>query len=939
MKNRISVLSISMFIFLLFPALVTHSITAAEPLAIITVEAGKHTRIDTPVSVTLDGISSNQLRLEQIEDTRRMIVPSQVEPGNPPRLWWILYGATKAGDKRVYELVQDSSIKDTVFSQALENGRLANEGFIRCRNYVKGWLKYADPKTGLIPRNLDKGRDMWNAQDSAADNYPFMVLTAAITDRPLLEGRMLDILRTETKLTSRIGAMPDTYWFSKQGFGHPELDIASIIFGSSEYVKDGLLPLTEWLGPSPWCQRMLSILDDIWQHAPIKTKYGKIVSQSQEVNGEMLQTLSRVYWMTGERKYLEWAVRLGDYYLLGNHHPTRDETKLNLRDHGCEIVSGLCELYATVHFAMPAKKRAYQKPIHEMLDRILQIGRNEHGLFYNSINPKTGDHDKGLCDTWGYTYNGYYTVYLIDKSETYRQVVLKALASLNEHYSYPNYRWGGADDYADSIESALNLYSREPVSSVAEWIDSEIKVMWNKQQPNGIIGGWHGDGNFARTTIMYCLWKTKGLTIQPWREDVVFGAVQEGNVLKISMHTDKEWKGSILFDTLRHQTNMKMPLDWPRINQFPEWFTVQPEKRYTAHDLTVNSKATYTGKQLQEGITIHLQPGIKRRMMVQVQETKSAAPGVEVVKNDSFLQIQRVDSKILQYNHAAVPPPEGVDNDNYIRSGFIHPLWSPSGAVLTNIHPPDHLHHMGIWMPWTKTKFEGREVDFWNLGKGEGTVRFVKFDNITSGPVFGCFQAVHEHIDRKAAEDEKVVLKETWDIRVYNVGGPEKGYWLWDFVSTQRCASDSPLHLLKYRYGGLGFRGAGEWEGENAMYLTSEGKTRKDGHATRARWCDMAGAIEGKWAGVTIMSHPKNFRHPEPMRIWPEGQVFFNFAPSQLGDWTIQPGKDYVFRYRFYVHEGKIRVADAERIWYDYAEPPKVKLEKVSRKAGKSNEK
>ncbi len=29
-------------------------------------------------------------------------------------------------------------------------------------------------------------------------------------------------------------------------------------------------------------------------------------------------------------------------------------------DHGCEIVSGLCELYATVHFAMPGKKGGIQ---------------------------------------------------------------------------------------------------------------------------------------------------------------------------------------------------------------------------------------------------------------------------------------------------------------------------------------------------------------------------------------------------------------------------------------------------------------------------------------------------------------------------------------------------------------------------------------------------
>jgi len=299
-------------------------------------------------------------------------------------------------------------------------------------------------------------------------------------------------------------------------------------------------------------------------------------------------------------------------------------------------------------------------------------------------------------------------------------------------------------------------------------------------------------------------------------------------------------------------------------------------------------------------------------------------------KNDSFLEIQTRGSKILRYNHAPVPPPEG-ESPLFTRSAFIHPLWSPSGDILTNIHPPDHIHHLGIWMPWAHTKFQGKDVDFWNLKEGQGTVRFVKFLNTTNGqgPVYGGFQAEHDHVALKTDQGEKVVLKEVWDVRVFNVGGPEEGYWLLDFISTQRCVADSPLYQIEYHYGGFGFRAAAEWKGENAAYLTSEGKTRKDGHGTRARWCDTSGAINGKWAGVTHMSHPDNFRHPEPMRIWPEfeNNVFFNWAPSQLGDWVMEPGKDYIFRYRLYVHEGKVNVADSERLWQDFAHPPEAKVE------------
>jgi hypothetical protein len=188
---------------------------------------------------------------------------------------------------------------------------------------------------------------------------------------------MLDMLKTETRLTSRIDNMPDTYSFSKKGFAKTEPDLKAILFGSSEYIKDGLLPLTEWLGHSPWSDRMIAILDDIWKYAPVETDYGNIVSTNDELNGEMLQVLSRVYWMTGEQKYLDWAIRLGDYYLFEDNHPTRNFENLRLRDHGCEVVSGLCELYASVNFANIKKKKAYQPHIHEMLDRILEVGRNE----------------------------------------------------------------------------------------------------------------------------------------------------------------------------------------------------------------------------------------------------------------------------------------------------------------------------------------------------------------------------------------------------------------------------------------------------------------------------------------------------------------------------------------------------------------------------------
>lgn len=497
------------------------------------------------------------------------------------------------------------------FRRAEKNGRFANEALFRCRRYVDGWLAHADPATGLIPRNLTASRDFWNGRDSAADNYPFMVLTAAITDLPLLEGRLLDMLRTEARLTSRLDRLPDDYSFSKKGWRREKLNLDEIIFDGAEYVKDGLLAITEWMGPSPWSERMIGIVDDIWKHAPIDTPYGRIPTLNFEVCGDLLQANSRLYWITGERKYLDWAVRLGDFFLLSTNHPTRDLKQLRLTDHGCEVVNGLTELYVAVAQALPEKRAAYRQPMHDLFDCILEKGRNEDGLLYSWFNPRTGEHSKDLCDTWGYDYDGFYAMWLMDRNETYRDAVRKALGNLKG--KYVGACWGdtSADGFADSIEGALNLFNREPVESAADWIDSQTRLMWAIQKPDGIIEGWHGDGNFARTSLMVALWKTQGVTVQPWRADVRFGAVRESGAVLLSLTADQPWEGRLVFDRPRHRLLMRLPQDYPRINQFPEWFTVEAGARYALR-LEKDRVVEQDGVQLAAGFLVKLKAGETR---------------------------------------------------------------------------------------------------------------------------------------------------------------------------------------------------------------------------------------------------------------------------------------------------------------------------------------
>lgn len=525
------------------------------------------------------------------------------------------------------------------FKAALSNGEVAREGFRRCMAYTADWLEQRDPVTGLIPQNLYGTEPVWNPHNAAADNYPFMVLTSYLLDRQSYDTLFVPALQRERELTSRLQSLPDQYSLSRHEFLKKEADLNYILFGASEYIKDGLLPLMDYCGKSPWYDRMMELLDDL---AEFRDSLGQIhgnffgSSVKTEVHGELLQTLSRVYWATGDKKYLDWAIGIGDHYLNGRNILLEAE-RLRLRDHGCEIIGGLSELYVALHFADPQKKELYQPGLHELLDRILEVGRNGDGMFYNEVNMKTGEIlDSMIVDNWGYIYNAFYTVYLLDQVETYRQEVLHALASLNQNYRMYNWENGSADGFADAIESGINLYNRERVESLAAWIDSEIRVMWSLQDSafleradpyrnRGIIEGWHGDGNFARTSLMYCLMKTKGLTIQPWREDVVFGAYLEDNVLYIAMRSGEDWEGALHFGEERRKAILNLPMDYPRINQFPEWYILDPGKEYRVSGLTSRSLKIISGQELSEGLPIPLKGNIP--VWIKVELMEEGGPG------------------------------------------------------------------------------------------------------------------------------------------------------------------------------------------------------------------------------------------------------------------------------------------------------------------------
>jgi len=298
---------------------------------------------------------------------------------------------------------------------------------------------------------------------------------------------------------------------------------------------------------------------------------------------------------------------------------------------------------------------------------------------------------------------------------------------------------------------------------------------------------------------------------------------------------------------------------------------------------------------------------------------------IQATTKDGALIIHTDNKNLLQYNFKTVYPPTGIDTA-FKRSAFIHPLWTPTGKVLTRIQAPDHYHHYGIWNPWTHVLFEGDTVDFWNVKGRQGTVRFGKFVSVTEGPVYAEYQALHEHVAFKKGK-EKVALNELQTVRVYR---PEDNAdnFIVDITIQLNCASASPFKILEYRYAGLGWRATEKWKKDNSEVLTSEGQTRKGADGTTARWAIIQGALDNEYGGAVMMSYPSNYNHPEPLRIWPEnsngGEMFGMFAPTKTKDWLLVPGKTYVLKYRFNVFNGHFTKEKAESGWQYYSAPPKV---------------
>tara|TARA_B100000886_G_scaffold250245_1_gene176459 strand:+ start:1161 stop:2120 length:960 start_codon:yes stop_codon:yes gene_type:complete len=275
-----------------------------------------------------------------------------------------------------------------------------------------------------------------------------------------------------------------------------------------------------------------------------------------------------------------------------------------------------------------------------------------------------------------------------------------------------------------------------------------------------------------------------------------------------------------------------------------------------------------------------------------------------VIERDDSINVRTFDGRPI-FSYLTKPSREAEKHEpHFSRTGYLHPLYSPSGKIITGDYAPDHPHQHGLFFAWTKSSFRDQPTEFWNQKKKLGDIRFHRFLEKGDHPSF--FSLQFEQIFTSGKDSDMVILKENWEIRV-----PKKQttYFQFDLISTQTCATQDPLLIEKYHYGGMAIRGNKQWIETGAdgkplgKMITSEGKSQENGNHTRPRWVTMHGPVDGQDCGVVVMNHPDNFRFPQWVRLHPK-MPYFVYAPMVEKPFSIEPDTPYISKFRYLTYDG-----------------------------------
>jgi hypothetical protein len=237
----------------------------------------------------------------------------------------------------------------------------------------------------------------------------------------------------------------------------------------------------------------------------------------------------------------------------------------------------------------------------------------------------------------------------------------------------------------------------------------------------------------------------------------------------------------------------------------------------------------------------------------------------------------------------------------------VHPLATPSGRVLTRVEPADHPWHRALWF----------------------TIKYVDGDNFwEEAPPYGVLRHVDDETITWIRPDRETVA--ITEHRRLTSGDIDDGAYALDWDTTLVPAADAVLDRTEFTtwggYGGLSLRGRADWT-DTRLLLSDDPAPQERVIGRPGRWLDLTGTVDGGTAGVAVLDHPANPRHPVPWYASTRAATygdegwsnFLNAAFLFHEPMEVAGGEPLRLRYRLVVHDGDAGAEEVERWWSDWA--------------------
>ncbi len=256
-------------------------------------------------------------------------------------------------------------------------------------------------------------------------------------------------------------------------------------------------------------------------------------------------------------------------------------------------------------------------------------------------------------------------------------------------------------------------------------------------------------------------------------------------------------------------------------------------------------------------------------------------------------------------------------------------LATADGRNTVWVAPPDHVWHYGLWFSWKYIN----GVNFWETnpktGKQPGLNR-IEDAAIVSHPDNSAATIRYRELSYPDPEGP-AVLEDTVVIEIERPAGPRGAQVTWSI--TTKALADVTLDRTPLPgepggrdwggYAGFSWRGAKEFTA--IAYTDSDGRRGMDIHRHHARWLNITGTLQGKPAGLTILDHSGNPRHPASWYLCHNAKLPFWFAnPAMLQHKAlpVKKGESIRHAYRIILHDGSWQNAECHHEMQRFAEKP-----------------